>query len=120
GWLGEWLMVATGWERQADCEGCTMGDVVEAATALGAASRLDEGLKDYVRYYDRAEQIFRGQCIEQMFTLRDDYREALKNCLRQQIADERKQKAQRDDAENKSQSADKVESEAEELKRRYQ
>src|ERR1700677_1350068 len=25
GWLGEWLMVATGWNRAADCEGCTMG-----------------------------------------------------------------------------------------------
>lgn len=88
GWLGEWLMVATGWERQADCEGCTVGDMVQTATALGAASRLDEGLSDYARYYDRAEQIFRGQCIEQMFTLREDYCNTLKDCLRRQIAKE--------------------------------
>jgi len=92
GWLGEWLMVATGWDRQTDCEGCTMGDVVETAVALGAASRIDNEFADYVRYYDRAEQIFRGHCIEQMFTLRDDYRTVLKDCLRKQIAKERLEK----------------------------
>jgi hypothetical protein len=50
GWLGEWLMVATGWDRQADCEGCTMGDIVQTAVGLGAASRLDPSLAEYAVY----------------------------------------------------------------------
>ena len=99
GWIGEWLMVATGWERQTDCEGCTMGDVVETATALGAASRLDPALVDYARYYDCAEQIFRGHCLEQMFTLRDDYRNVVKDCLRKQIANEKSGKQKADGAD---------------------
>src|SRR5262249_33901375 len=44
GWLGEWLVVNAGWNRKTDCEGCTMGDVVQTACALGAASRTDPSL----------------------------------------------------------------------------
>jgi hypothetical protein len=40
---------------------------VALAVALGAARRRDPALADLVRFYDRAEQIFTGQLIEQMF-----------------------------------------------------
>ena len=82
GWLGEWLMVNTGWERQADCEGCTMGDVVETAVGLAAASRQHESHQALVDYYDRAEELFRGHCLAQMFTLRPSYCAVLKDCLK--------------------------------------
>ncbi len=88
GWLGEWLMVATGWERQADCEGCTMGDMVQAAVALGAASRLDDNPQNLVYYYDRAEQIFRGQLMEQTFRLKPAYLAVMKDCLKKKIEKE--------------------------------
>ena len=64
GWLGEWLMVATGWFRKTDCEGCTMGDVTQTACALDAASRWDPSLRDLDRFYDRAEQIYSGEVAE--------------------------------------------------------
>jgi hypothetical protein len=67
GWIGEWLMVATGWPRKADCEGCTMGDVVENAVWLGDASRLDPSLADLERFYDIAEQFYTGQVADQIF-----------------------------------------------------
>jgi hypothetical protein len=88
GWLGEWLMVATGWDRQADCEGCTMGDVVQAACGLGAASRLDPSLKRFVNYYDWAEQIFTGQLVEQTFRLRRRYLEVVKENLSKRVSSE--------------------------------
>lgn len=86
GWLGEWLMVATGWDRTSDCEGCTMGDVVETACALGAASRLVPNLREQVSYYDRAEQIFRGQVTESIFHESPYYHEVIKKCLQQKVA----------------------------------
>jgi len=88
GWLGEWLMTATGWPRKADCEGCTMGDVVQTSVALGAASRLDPSLAGYVRYYDRAEQIFSGQLVEQVFRPTPRYLEVVRQCLETRVAKE--------------------------------
>lgn len=87
GWLPEWLIVATGWNHKGDCEGCTMGDVVQTA-ALGAASRLSPDLAYLERYYDRAEQIYRGQLAEQMFRLTPRYRQVLKECLEKRVAKE--------------------------------
>jgi hypothetical protein len=86
GWVGEWLMTATGWPRKTDCEGCTMGDMVQTACSLGAASRLDPGLAGYVSYYDRAEQIFRGELVEQMFRLTPDYLKVLRQELTKRVA----------------------------------
>jgi hypothetical protein len=88
GWLAEWLIVQLGWNREGDCEGCTMGDVVQAAAMLGAASRLDPSLAGYANYYDRAEQIFRGQLVEQMFQLKPQYLAMLKECLQKRVAKE--------------------------------
>jgi len=88
GWLGEWLMVATGWERQSDCEGCTMGDVEQTVCALGAASRLDPRLSELERFYDRAEQIYSGQVVEQMFRPTPRYLAVLKECLTKRIEKE--------------------------------
>jgi hypothetical protein len=86
GWLGEWLMVATGWKnRKSDCEGCTMGDVVQTACDLAAASRLDPGLAAWVDYYDRAEQIFRGQVVESIFRPTPQYLAVLKDCLKKRV-----------------------------------
>lgn len=86
GWLGEWLMVATGWKnRKADCEGCTMGDMVQTACDLAAASRLDSSLVPWVSYYDRAEQIFRGQVVESIFRLTPEYKAVLKDGLRKRV-----------------------------------
>ena len=85
GWLGEWLMVATGWDRQADCEGCTVGDVVRTAAAFGAASRFDRSLESFVSYYDRAEQIFRGQLVEQTFRLTPRYLAVVKQFLSKRV-----------------------------------
>ncbi|MEI6916580.1 MAG: hypothetical protein WCL39_15700, partial [Armatimonadota bacterium] len=88
GWLGEWLMVATGWDRSTDCEGCTMGDVVQTACTLGAASRLDPTLATYSDYYDRAEQIYRGQLVGQMFRLTPQYLTVMKGCIEKRVAKE--------------------------------
>ena len=85
GWLGEWLMFATGWNRKADCEGCTMGDVVQAAATLGAASREHERLTDFVDYYDRVEQIFRGQIVESIFTLRPEYLAVMRQSIERSV-----------------------------------
>ena len=85
GWLGEWLMVATGWDRRADCEGCTMGDMVQTSTALAHASRLSPSLSAYDTYYDRAEQIFRGQLVEQMFRVTPRYLQVVKECLTKRV-----------------------------------
>jgi hypothetical protein len=54
-----------------------MGDMVQTACSLGAASRLDPGLESYVSYFDRAEQIFRGELVEQMFRLTPAYLKVL-------------------------------------------
>lgn len=85
GWLGEWLIVATGWDRKSDCEGCTMGDVAQIAAELAAASRLDPSMSQQIDYYDRAEQIFRGQVIESIFSLRPDYLKVLRECLKKRV-----------------------------------
>jgi hypothetical protein len=88
GWLGEWLMVATGWPRESDCEGCTVGDVVQTACVLAATSRLDPSLSEYVNYYDRAEQIFTGQLYEQRFRLTPRYLAVVHECIEKHIATE--------------------------------
>jgi hypothetical protein len=85
GWLGEWLMVATGWPRKTDCEGCTMGDVTQAACALAAASQSDPRLADLDRFYDRAEQIYSGEVVEQMFRLRPDYLAVVRDNLTKRV-----------------------------------
>lgn len=86
GWLPEFLNVKSGGDRKGDCEGCTMGDVVQAATALAAASRLDPDLSDLVRYYDRAEQIYRGQVVESIFHPTKQYQELVRECLQKRVA----------------------------------
>jgi hypothetical protein len=88
GWLAEWLIVQLGWNREGDCEGCTMGDVVQAAAMLGAASRLDSSLTGFANYYDRAEQIFRGQMVEQTFELKPQYLAVVRQCLEKRVAAE--------------------------------
>jgi hypothetical protein len=88
GWLGEWLIVATGWPRKADCEGCTMGDVVQTAVGLGAMSRRDPSLASLASYYDRAEQIFTGQLAEQIFRPKTRYLEVVRECLEKRVAKE--------------------------------
>lgn len=86
GWLGEWLMVATGWDRQSDCEGCTMGDMVEAAVALGAVSRSHPSLGHLATYYDRAEQIYRGQVEASIFQPSPAYLRCVRSCLEEHVA----------------------------------
>jgi hypothetical protein len=88
GWLGEFLNVAAGWTHKADCEGCTMGDVTQTACELGAAGAADPGLTNLDRFYDRAEQIYSGEVIEQMFHLRPDYLSTVKDCLVKNVAKE--------------------------------
>lgn len=88
GWLGEWLIVATGWPSKTDCEGCTMGDVVQTAVGLGAASRHDASLAHFVNYYDRAEQILTGQVVEQMFRPKALYLAVVRECLENQVKKE--------------------------------
>ena len=105
GWLGEWLGVAMGLDRQADCEGCTMGDVTQTACQLGAASRLDPGLASLVAFYDRAEQIYTGQVMEQMFRVTPRYLEVMKECLTQRV--------------NKELTNATMEGKAQEIERRY-
>ncbi len=85
GWLGEFLIVASGWQRKADCEGCTMGDVVQTAVGLGAASRQDTSLASMADYYDRAEQIFTGQLVEQLFRPKPQYLKVVKECLEKRV-----------------------------------
>jgi hypothetical protein len=85
GWLGEWLMCATGWDRKSDCEGCTMGDVVETAVALGAASRLHPSLIQQAEYYDQAEQFFRGQVVESIFEQRPTYLKVMRDCIAKRV-----------------------------------
>ncbi len=88
GWLGEFLNVAAGWQRKADCEGCTMGDVTQTACALGSASQLDPSLADLDRFYDRAEQIYSGEVAEQMFQLTPNYLAVIKECLTKRVEKE--------------------------------
>jgi hypothetical protein len=86
GWLGEWLMVGTGWDRTSDCEGCTMGDVVETACALGAASRWHSSLVGQTSYYDQAEQFFRGQVVESIFRPTPRYLAVMRECIEKRVA----------------------------------
>ena len=88
GWVPEFLAVIGGedWKhRHGDCEGCTMGDMVQAAAMLGAVSRLDPKLINLVNYYDRAEQIFRGQVIESIFEATPKYLAIVKRNLQKQV-----------------------------------
>jgi hypothetical protein len=88
GWLGEWLITATGWNRKTDCEGCTMGDIVRTACALGASSRLDPSLAPLAAYYDRAEQIYSGEVLEQVFRPTTQYLAVVKECLARRVEKE--------------------------------
>jgi len=88
GWLGEWLIIATGWNRKTDCEGCGMGDVAQTACALGAASRLDPSLAPLAAFYDRAEQIYTGEIMEQMFRPKPQYLAVVKECLAKRVEKE--------------------------------
>ncbi|MHB1463470.1 MAG: hypothetical protein ACYC1M_19500, partial [Armatimonadota bacterium] len=104
GWLGEWIQPEKAIPgRKPDCEGCTMGDVVQTTVALGAASRLDPSLKGYAAYYDRAEQIFTGQLEEQTFTLRPAYLKTVRECLTKRVAKDMPQASN----ESKSQEVEK-------------
>ncbi|MDO8303401.1 MAG: hypothetical protein Q7T18_09175 [Sedimentisphaerales bacterium] len=85
GWLPEFLCVKSGWDRKGDCEGCTMGDMVQTAVSLGDVSRLDPRLARQVDYYDRAEQIFRGQVVESIFSPTPQYLTVLKKCLQKRV-----------------------------------
>ena len=85
GWLGEFLAVAAGWTRKADCEGCTMGDVTQTACALGGACNADPSLAGLGRFYDRAEQIYSSQVTAQMFHPRPDYLAVVKDCLTKHV-----------------------------------
>jgi hypothetical protein len=86
GWLGEWLILATGWPRKTDCEGCTMGDAVQTAVGLGSVARLHPGLNALSGYYDRAEQIYTGEVVEQMFQPTPRYLEVVRECLVKSVA----------------------------------
>ena len=88
GWLPEFLNVKSKGDRKGDCEGCTMGDVVQTAAALGAASRLDPELAGLAKYYDRAEQIYRGQVMELIFHATETYQALMRECLEKQVAQE--------------------------------
>ena len=88
GWVPEWLYGLGGEASEklpSDCEGCTMGDVTEVSCMLGAASRLDPSLADHVSYYDRAEQIFRGQVVESLFKVTPKYLAIVKNNIEKQV-----------------------------------
>jgi hypothetical protein len=86
GWLGEWLILATGWPRKTDCEGCTMGDAVQTAVGLGAVAHRHPDLTALSSYYDRAEQIYRGEVVEQMFQVTPRYLEVVRGCLEKSVA----------------------------------
>ncbi len=85
GWLPEFLCVKSGWDRKGDCEGCTMGDMVQTAVALGMANQLDPRLEPLVDYFDRAEQIYRGQVMESIFHVTPQYQSVLKECLTKRV-----------------------------------
>ena len=85
GWLPEFLGHNCGTLRKGDCEGCTMGDIVQTSVALGAASRLDPTLEGFADYYDRAEKIFRGQVVGSIFSLTPPYKAVLKECLQKRV-----------------------------------
>jgi hypothetical protein len=88
GWIPEFLSICGGptWAKHpGDCEGCTIGDVMQASCMLGAASRLDPALAGQVHYYDRAEQIFRGQLVESIFKVSPEYLAIVKKNLQKQV-----------------------------------
>ena len=88
GWLGEWLAIA--WQKKdgTDCEGCTMGDMVQATVALGEAARLDPSLARLDAYWDRAEQIFTSQLNEQVFRLTPQYLKVMRECIEKRVGKE--------------------------------
>jgi hypothetical protein len=55
---------------------------------LAAASRLDPSLAPLVAFYDRAEQIYSGQIMEQMFRPTPPYLAVLKECLARRVEKE--------------------------------
>jgi hypothetical protein len=65
-----------------------MGDVAQTACALGAASRLDPSLAPLVAFYDRAEQIYTGEIMEQMFRPKPQYLAVVKECLAKRVEKE--------------------------------
>lgn len=65
-----------------------MGDVVQAATMLAAASRSDPTLAGLSKYYDRAEQIYRGQVAASIFHANESYQALMRECLEKQVAEE--------------------------------
>lgn len=88
GWIPEFLSVNGGetWkDRHGDAEGCTIGDVVQTAAMLGEASRFDASLAHLVDYYDKAEQIFRGQTVESIFYVTPQYLALVKKSLQKQV-----------------------------------
>ena len=88
GWIPEFLSVTGGetWaSRNGDCEGCTMGDVVQAAVMMAAANQLDTSLAHFIDYYDRAEQIFRGQLVESIFKVTPEYLAIVRKNLPKQV-----------------------------------
>jgi hypothetical protein len=47
-------------------------------------------MADYADYYDRAEQIFRGELVEQTFRITPAYLAVLRKCIEQKVAKENK------------------------------
>lgn len=62
-----------------------MGDVAQVSCMLAAASRLHPSLAHHVSYYDRAEQIFRGQLVESIFKVTPKYLEIVRENLEKQV-----------------------------------
>lgn len=88
GWLPEFLCVKSGWDRNGDCEGCTMGDVVQVAVMLADAHRLAPELEELDSYFDTAEQMFRGQVVASIFHPTPEYQELLRTCIKKRVAQE--------------------------------
>lgn len=65
-----------------------MGDIVRTACALGASSRLDPSLAPLAAYYDRAEQIYSGEVLEQVFRPTTQYLAVVKECLARRVEKE--------------------------------
>ena len=88
GWVPEFLSATGGdtWkDRFGDCEGCTTGDVVQAAAMLGAASQLDPELAHLEEFYDWAERFYRGVAMNSFFEINDAYRQVLRENLEKRV-----------------------------------
>ena len=94
GWVPEFLSATGGdaWkDRYGDCEGCTTGDVVQVATMLGAASRLDSELAHLEAFYDWAERFYRGITVNSFFEINRAYRQVLRAQLEKRVRQEAEQ-----------------------------